>query len=79
MDRKPKIYLDFLFLNSTNYFIMEIPNKEELQLVAFSHLSNIEFNDFLNFYKNWTAYPFFGSTVASDNPWRFRKNLLERI
>ena len=38
-------------LNSTQYFIVKIPNKRELQQVAFNHSSNIDFQDFMNLYK----------------------------
>ena len=38
-------------LNSTHYFIMEIPNKRELQLIAFNHSSGIDFKHFMNLYK----------------------------
>ena len=58
-------------LNSTHYFIMKIPNKKELQQIAFNHSSDIDFKDFMNLY--------FDATLASDNPSHFRKNLLERI
>ena len=30
-------------LNSTHFFIMKIPNKRELQQIAFNHLSDIDF------------------------------------
>ena len=30
-------------LNATHYFIMKIPNRRELQQIASSHLSNIDF------------------------------------
>ena len=35
-------------LNSTHYFIMKIPNKEELQEIAFNHSSDIDVKDFMN-------------------------------
>ena len=38
-------------LNFTHYFIMKIPNKWELQQVAFNHSSDIDFKDFINLYK----------------------------
>ena len=38
-------------LNSTNYFIMKIPNKRELQQTAFNHSSDIDFQNFMNIYK----------------------------
>ena len=81
-------YLILLFtknirLNSTHSFIMEIPNKQELQQIAFNHSSDIGFENFMNLYKKWSAKPYWflviDTTLASDNPSRFRKNLLERI
>ena len=39
-------------LNSTHYFIMKISNKRELQQIALSHLSDIEFQDFIKISKN---------------------------
>ena len=44
-------------LNSMHYFIMEIPNKWELQQTAFNHSSDIDVQDFVNVYKKCTAKP----------------------
>ena len=92
--RKLKIYLAFVTksflgvrenirLYSMRYFIMKIPKKQELQQIAFNHLSDIDFKDFINLYKKCTAKPYsflvIDATLASDNPLRFRKNLSERI
>ena len=44
-------------LNSTQYFVMKIPNKRELQQTAFNHSSDIEFQDFMNLYKKCTTKP----------------------
>ena len=70
-------------LDSTHYFIMKVPNKLELHQIAFNHLSGIDFQDFMNLYKKYTAklYSFLvvDPTLASDNSSRFRKNLLEKI
>ena len=70
-------------LNSTHYFVMETPNKRELQQIAFNHSSDIDFQDFMNLYKMCTAEPYFllviNTSLASDNSLRFRMNLLERI
>ena len=38
-------------LNSTHYFIVKIPNKQELQQIAFNHSSDIDFQDLINLYK----------------------------
>ena len=70
-------------LNSTHYFVMKIPNKRELQQIAFNHSSDIDFQDFMNLYKKCTAKPYsflvIDTTLASDNSLRFRKNLVEKI
>ena len=70
-------------LKSMHYFIMKIPNKREIQQIAFNHSSDIDFKDFMNLYKKCTEKPFsflvIDATLASDNLSRFRKNLSERI
>ena len=70
-------------LNSTHYSIMKNPYKRELQQMAFNHSSDIDFRHFMNLYKKCTAKPYsflvIDATLVSDNPSRFRKNLLERI
>ena len=70
-------------LNSTHYFVMKIPNKRELQQIAFNHSSDLDFQDFMNLYKKSTAEPYsflvIDTTLPSDNSLRFRKNLLEAI
>ena len=38
-------------LNTTHFFIMKIPNKIELQQIAISHSSDIDFKDFIKIYK----------------------------
>ena len=67
-------------LNTAYFFIMKIPNKQELEQIAYNHSSDI---DFMNLYKKCTAksYSFLVIDVilASDNPSHFRKNVLERI
>ena len=67
-------------LDSTHFFIMKIPNKRELQQIALYHSSDIDFKDFMNIYKKSTKEPYSylvnDTTLPSDNPLRFRKNLL---
>ena len=67
-------------LNSTQFFIMKIPNKRELQQIALNHSSDIDFKDFMKIYKKCTAKPqsflVNDTTLPSDDPLRFRKNLL---
>ena len=70
-------------LNSTHYFVMNIPNKRELQQIPFNHSSNTDFQDFMSLYKMCTAKPYsfwiIDTTFASYNSSLFRKNLLEKI
>ena len=62
---------------------MKIPNKLKPQLIAYNHSSDIDYKDFMNFYKKCTAKPYSFSVIdnplASNNPLHFIKNLLERI
>ena len=62
---------------------MKIPNNRELEQTAYNHSSDIDFKDFVNLYKNsiTKSYSFLviDDTLASDNPLRFRKNLLGKI
>ena len=44
-------------LNCTHNFIMKIPNKQELQQIAFNHSSDIDFQEFMNLYKKCTSKP----------------------
>ena len=39
-------------LNSTHFYIINIPNKTQLQQIASNHSSDIEFKDFIKIYKN---------------------------
>ena len=59
---------------------MKIPNKREHQQIALNHLSDIEFKDFMKIYKPFTKKPFSvlvnDTTLSSDNPLRYRKNML---
>ena len=50
-------------LNSADYVIMKIPNKWDLQQIAFDH-SYVDFKD---------------ANLTTDDPFRLRKNILERI
>ena len=45
-------------LNSTHFFIMEIPNKRELQQIALNNSSDVYFKDFIKIYKKCTAEPY---------------------
>ena len=58
---------------------MKILNKRELQQIAFNHSSDIDFKDFMNPYKNYTAKPYsflvINTAPSSHNSSRFRENL----
>ena len=69
--------------NSTHYFVMKIPNKRELQQIAFNHSSDIDLQDFVNLYKESTeeqnSFLVIGTNLPSDNSSSFRKKLLGTI
>ena len=58
---------------------MKIPDKRKLQNIALNHSSDVHFKDFIKIYKKCTAEPYSflvdDTTLASDDPLRFRKNL----
>ena len=70
-------------LNSTHYFIMKILNKREFHQIEFNRSSDIDSQDYMNHYKKCTENPYsffvFDTSLASNNPSRFRKNLSERM
>ena len=69
-------------LNATHYhyFIMKIPNKRELLEIASNYSSDINLKALMNLYKDYTKEPYSflvnDTTLSSDTPLRFRKNLL---
>ena len=60
---------------------MKTPNKRELQQITLNHSSDIDSKDFMQIYKKCTAEPYSflvnDTILPSDNPLRFRKNLLK--
>ena len=62
---------------------MRIPNKRKFQRIAINHSSDIEFKYFMQLYRKYTAEPysflFNNETLPSNNPLRFKLNLLEGI
>ena len=67
-------------LNTTHFFIIKIPHKREVQQIASHQSSDIDFKDFMKIFRKYTAepYPFLvnDTTLPSNDPLRFRKNLL---
>ena len=68
-------------VNTTHFFMAKIPNKRELWEIAINHSSDISTIDFIIIYRKCTVepYSFFvnETTLVSDNPLRFRKNLFK--
>ena len=66
-------------LNTTHFFITKILSKRELQQIAINHSLDINTENFLNIYRKCTAelYSLYvnDTTLASDNPLKFRKNI----
>ena len=60
---------------------MKIPNKRELQQIALNHSSDIDIKDFMKICKKYTTEPYSflvnDTTIPSDDPLSFRKNLLK--
>ena len=67
-------------LNSTHFFIIKIPNKRELSQTELNHSSVINLKVFIKIYKNvlqnYILFLVNDTTLLSDNPLRFRRNLL---
>ena len=61
-----------------HYFIMKIPNKQELQETVFNHSPDIDFKHPMNPYKKCTTQPYsflvIEVTLASEISWNFRKS-----
>ena len=64
---------------TTHFFIANIPNNREIEEIAINHLSEINTKDFVNIYRKCTDEPCSflvnDTTLASNNPLKFRKNL----
>ena len=70
-------------LNSTNYLIMKIHNKRELQNIATYHRADIDDKDFMNIYRKCTSKPYsflaIDSTLPANKFSRFRKSILHSL
>ena len=68
-------------LNSTNYLIMKINNKRELQNIAINHSAEIDYKDFMKIYRECTreSYSFLtiDTLLPASDPLRFRKKLFD--
>ena len=68
-------------LNSTHYLIMKINNKRELQNIAINHSEYIDYQYFINIYRECTKEPYnlltIETTLPASDPLRFGKNLFD--
>ena len=58
---------------------MKINNRKELQNIAINHSADIDYNDFVRIYREYTRKPYFltiDTTLPAIDSLRFRKKLL---
>ena len=62
---------------------MKINNKRELQNIAINYSADIDYQDFIKMYREWTKEPYNFLTIniklPSTNPLKFRKNLFDTL
>ena len=79
--RGRKLNISIVFITQSYFKVPKDVKKRELQQIALNHSSDIGFKYFIKIYKKCTAEPYSflvnGTTLPSDDPLRFRKNLLE--
>ena len=72
--------LIFLLSLLRNHILKYQKRTRELQQIALNHSSDMNIKDFMNIYKKYTTEPYSllvnDTTLPSDDPLRFRKNLL---
>ena len=65
-------------LNSTNYLLIKIYNRRELQQIAIDHSADIDYKYFVKICRNCKREDYslltVDTTLPTDNPIRFRKN-----
>ena len=63
-------------MNCTHYIIFKLNNKRELQNIAITHSSDIDYKDFVKIYKDCTKEPYNFLTIDTTQPIdkRFKKN-----
>ena len=79
--RGRKLNISIVFITQSYFKVPKDVKKRELQQIALNHSSDIGFKYFIKIYKKCTAEPYSflvnDTTLPSDDPLRFRKNLLE--
>ena len=67
--------------NSAHHLIMKINNRGELKNIAINHSADIDYQDFVKIYREYTKEPHNFLTIdtrlPASNPLRFKKNLLD--
>ena len=76
--RGRKLNFSTAFITKSNFQVPEdIPNQLELRNITYNNSSDINFEDFMDLNKKYTAKPYSFSvtdtTLASDNPLCFRE------
>ena len=70
-------------LNSTHYLITKINNKRQLQNIAINHFADIDYQDFMEVYRESTREPYnsltIDTTLPGSNLLRFRKDLFQSL
>ena len=65
-------------LNSSHYLKMKTHNKRELKNIAINHSADIDYEDVLKIYRNYTKHCYLfltiDTTLPAYNPMRFRKD-----
>ena len=75
--------LEDVRLNSTHYLIMNINKRKELQNIVIDHSADIDYNDFMKIYSEYTKEPFNFLTIDAMlpawDPLTFKKNLFDSL
>ena len=70
-------------LNLTHRLITKINNRKELQNIAVNHSADIDYQDFINIYRECTREPYsfltIDTTLPASDPLRFRKSLFHSL
>ena len=60
---------------------MKINNREELQNIAINHFADINYQDFMKIYREYTKEPYnfltIDTTLPASDPLRFRRNFFD--
>ena len=66
-----------------HYLIMKINNRKELQNIAINHSADIDYQNFINIYRECTKEPYtfltMDTALPSSYPLRFKKNLFDTL